>query len=183
MTFLTNEIQALQHQWKKCMDCKGDYVENKPHLITFHEGILISLWTADPHIYTICVWKVTRLVSQFILIPDNELHGFLFKVISLEFNACSYTSLILLSLGKRKCHMEQDQVNREVVFIWQCFLQPGTAWRSGCCEQMHFCGETDTISPATTLFSSCTLREAYTTGSPSRLVDWSSGPVTRTYCR
>ena len=25
--FLTGEIQALQHQWKKCMDRQGDYVE------------------------------------------------------------------------------------------------------------------------------------------------------------
>ena len=25
--FFTNEIQALQHQRKKCVDCKGDYVE------------------------------------------------------------------------------------------------------------------------------------------------------------
>ena len=27
VSFLTNEIQALQHQWKKCVDRKGDYVE------------------------------------------------------------------------------------------------------------------------------------------------------------
>ena len=25
--FLTNEIQSLQYQWKKCVDTKGDYVE------------------------------------------------------------------------------------------------------------------------------------------------------------
>ena len=25
--FLTNRIQALQHRWKKCVDCKGDCVE------------------------------------------------------------------------------------------------------------------------------------------------------------
>ena len=25
--FFTNGIQALQHRWKKCEDCKGDYVE------------------------------------------------------------------------------------------------------------------------------------------------------------
>ena len=27
MTFLTNGIQALQHQWKKCEDRKDDFVE------------------------------------------------------------------------------------------------------------------------------------------------------------
>ena len=27
MIFLTNEIQALQHQWKKCVDNNGVYVE------------------------------------------------------------------------------------------------------------------------------------------------------------
>ena len=27
MTFLTNGIQALQHQWKKCVDCLEDDVE------------------------------------------------------------------------------------------------------------------------------------------------------------
>ena len=27
MTFLINGIQALQHQWKKCVDCKGNYAE------------------------------------------------------------------------------------------------------------------------------------------------------------
>ena len=27
MTFFTNGIQAQQHQWKKCVDHKKDYVE------------------------------------------------------------------------------------------------------------------------------------------------------------
>ena len=27
MSFLTNEIQALKHQWKKCMNSKRDYLE------------------------------------------------------------------------------------------------------------------------------------------------------------
>ena len=44
-SFLTNGIQALQHQWKKCVDWEEDYVENKLHLVTFHECILVSLWT------------------------------------------------------------------------------------------------------------------------------------------
>ena len=29
VTFLTNGIQALQHQWKKCVDLMGDYVEKE----------------------------------------------------------------------------------------------------------------------------------------------------------
>ena len=28
--FFTNEMQALQNQWKKCMDCKGSMLKNKP---------------------------------------------------------------------------------------------------------------------------------------------------------
>ena len=26
-SFYTTGIQALQHRWKKCVDCRGDYVE------------------------------------------------------------------------------------------------------------------------------------------------------------
>ena len=46
--FLINEIQALQHRRKKCMNCKGNYEENKPHLVTFHESILVSQWAFQP---------------------------------------------------------------------------------------------------------------------------------------
>ena len=42
MTF-TNRIQAQQHRWKKIMECKGDSVKNKPHLITVNESISLSL--------------------------------------------------------------------------------------------------------------------------------------------
>ena len=47
MTFFTNGIQVLQHQWKECVShCKEDEIsKNKPHLVTFHECILVSLWT------------------------------------------------------------------------------------------------------------------------------------------
>ena len=27
-SFYTSGIQALQYRWKKCVDCRGDYVEN-----------------------------------------------------------------------------------------------------------------------------------------------------------
>ena len=45
ITFLTNGIQTLQHPWKKYVEHKGDYVEKQTSLFTFHESILISLWT------------------------------------------------------------------------------------------------------------------------------------------
>ena len=41
--FLINGIQALHHQFKKNVDCKGTILKNKPHVITFHESILDSL--------------------------------------------------------------------------------------------------------------------------------------------
>ena len=48
MTFFTNGIQALQHWWKKCVDCKEDYVETKPHLVTFCKSIFVNPWTFQP---------------------------------------------------------------------------------------------------------------------------------------
>ena len=56
MTFLTNKIQVLQHQWKKYVDCKGVYVQNKSHLVTFHENILVSLWTFQPTLIYIYIY-------------------------------------------------------------------------------------------------------------------------------
>ena len=32
ITFFYNGIQTPQNRRKKCVDCKKDYVENKPHL-------------------------------------------------------------------------------------------------------------------------------------------------------
>ena len=102
--------------------------------------------------------------------------------------------MIPLSLGKRKSHMEQagdwgkkkvtwnKQVNREVVPVWQCSSQPGTAGGSGRCAQVCCHGEAATICPATTLVSSHALTEANAKGSLCRLADWSSGPVARTHC-
>ena len=63
MTFLTNRIQILQQRWQKCVDCKGDYVENKPHLVTFHESILVSLWTFQLTLVHECVIYGLRLSS------------------------------------------------------------------------------------------------------------------------
>ena len=99
-------------------------------------------------------------------IPNNRLQGFLFKVIPLEYNALSHSSLScfyvllegffwyalhlhhyspldgldtfnmtplddLLKLeGKEKSPREQDQVNREVVPVWQYSSQSGTAEHS-----------------------------------------------------
>ena len=38
MTLFTKWIQALQHQM-------GDYGENKPRLLIFHDSIIVSQWT------------------------------------------------------------------------------------------------------------------------------------------
>ena len=45
MTFLINEIQVLQHRWKKCVDNKEGYAKKKPHLVAFHENIFVSQLT------------------------------------------------------------------------------------------------------------------------------------------
>ena len=51
MIFLTNEIQAQKHRWK-CVVHKEDYIENKPHLATFCESILVSPWSFQTtHVY------------------------------------------------------------------------------------------------------------------------------------
>ena len=39
----TNGIQAMKHQWKSVWTAKGTLLENKCHLLTFHESILVSL--------------------------------------------------------------------------------------------------------------------------------------------
>ena len=83
--------------------------------------------------------------------------------------------MIPLSVGgKRESHMEQDQVNREVVPIWQCSSHPKTAEYSRHCEQVC-CREAVTICSAIHLVCSCTLNEAYTAGSSCKLADWWSG--------
>ena len=35
----------MQHRWKKSVDCKWDYVENKHHFVICHESIFVSQWT------------------------------------------------------------------------------------------------------------------------------------------
>lgn len=54
-----------------------------------------------------------------------------------------------LELGGERSHTKQDQVNREVVAVWQGSSQSETAGYSRCCEQVHCCGEAVTICPAT----------------------------------
>lgn len=39
--FFSNGIQELQRRWKKCVDHRGDYLKNKPNLMTFLEIILV----------------------------------------------------------------------------------------------------------------------------------------------
>lgn len=44
-SFSISGIQTLQHWWEQWVDRKGDCVEDKPHLVTFQDSILVSLWT------------------------------------------------------------------------------------------------------------------------------------------
>ena len=49
-SFYTTGIQALQHQWKKCEDSRGEYVEKKNthSLVKFVHCIIVNLWTFQP---------------------------------------------------------------------------------------------------------------------------------------
>ena len=47
MTFCINGIQALQHRWKKSVNCKEDYIENKPYMVTFHKKISVKIDKID----------------------------------------------------------------------------------------------------------------------------------------
>ena len=40
--FFTNGIQALQHGYKKVCEPLVGLLKNKPHLVIFHESILVS---------------------------------------------------------------------------------------------------------------------------------------------
>ena len=45
ITFSLDGIQALQHWWKKFENHQGEWLKNKPHLVSYHESIFVSLWT------------------------------------------------------------------------------------------------------------------------------------------
>ena len=70
MTFLLNGVQALQHQWKMCVNL----VENKLHLVIFYEGILVRLWTFSwslhiriyvrIYVHIKAYWKVLGLTKK-----------------------------------------------------------------------------------------------------------------------
>ena len=49
-SFYTTWIQERQHQWKKCVDRRGDYdlLKNKQHLVKFDHCTVVSLWTFQP---------------------------------------------------------------------------------------------------------------------------------------
>ena len=55
LTFLTNGIQSLQHQWKKCENQKETILKNSSHLIPFYERILVSLWIFQPNLIKFCI--------------------------------------------------------------------------------------------------------------------------------
>ena len=100
-----------------------------------------------------CVWKVTGQVSQTIYFNSIQLHGFPFKLITLYFTFPSHFYELIegffwdapqlhhysspggfdtfktgplddpFELGKNKNHLEQNQVNREVVPVQPCSSQ------------------------------------------------------------
>lgn len=89
-------------------------------------------------------------LSHFCTLPE----GFFLGVPQL----CRYSALDGLhafkwwstwAWGKERSHTKQDQVNREVVAVWQGSSLSETAGYSGCYEPVHCCGEAVTICPAT----------------------------------
>ena len=59
-SFYTTGIQALQHRWEKCVDRRGDYVNNTTkymlHLVKFDHCTIVSLWTFRPTRVTHGAW-------------------------------------------------------------------------------------------------------------------------------
>ena len=64
---LATEIQALQHQLKKSVDLKGTMLKNKPHLNTFHDTVLVCLWTCKPNL----LWEVGIKTYPNIYLHEN----------------------------------------------------------------------------------------------------------------
>ena len=61
ITFLTNVIQALQHRWNKCVDCKEDYVKKYTSFGHIH-SMKVS-WSADElftDLYTIMLAPILK---------------------------------------------------------------------------------------------------------------------------
>ena len=48
MTFLTMGSKYYNTDDRSVWNTRGTTLKNKPHLITFHESILVSLWTFQP---------------------------------------------------------------------------------------------------------------------------------------
>ena len=72
MMFLINEIQVLQHQWKKWVDSKRNYVVKRPYLVTFYENIMVSLWTfQQTFIYTITPNFILQLRTKWFQITHT----------------------------------------------------------------------------------------------------------------
>ena len=90
---------------------------------------------------------------------------------------------IPLSLEKRKSHLKQYQMNKEVVPVRWCSSQLGIAERSERCEQEHCRGEAVMMPILLQLWSFLIL---WANHRPQDLLldstDWSSRPVARTRC-
>ena len=81
--FFTDRIQALQHRWKKYIDSKRGYVENISHLITFHEIILVSLWTFLP----------TLVDTHLMIVYDYFIIILFLRVLHASFNRWFFTEV------------------------------------------------------------------------------------------
>lgn len=139
--------------------------------------------------------------QKCISIPNNNFHGFTFKVIpnavlhpslawfyarleALFWNAFQvhrYSPLNGHNVFKTIGPLEQGQVNREIVPACLYSSRPRTVGCSRHCEQIHSLCESATSCRDTTLVSSHALREANTTWSLCRLAVCLFGPVARTH--
>ena len=81
MTSLTNYFQTQEYQLKEWIDCKGDCVKNKPHLVIFEENVLVSLITFQP----ILSLDLYSHFSLFILVCSLSVSIYL-GLISLSFS-------------------------------------------------------------------------------------------------
>ena len=127
------------------------------------------------------------LFHPFLSLFSALLEGFfqdttLSSVVITSLMASTPSKWVLLGLEKEKSHMEQDQVNREIVsVVWWWFSQSQTTGCSGHCEQVHYHGKAAMICPATTLVYSH-MKEVYYAAESYRLADWPSSLVVKTCC-
>ena len=65
MIFLTNEIEELQTDGRCACTAMGTILKNIPHPFTFHESILVSLWTFLPNLLCLFLECVIKQEEQY----------------------------------------------------------------------------------------------------------------------